>query len=465
MWLTLNKDKYGEYFEKKNREVSDFFKVWLSYEEIRQIQQKKLNEVLQYVIGNSKYYSETLAEYKDAEVQLSDLQKLPFTEKRHLQEQLENMLCIDYKEAFVYCETSGTTGKAVPCPRSPIDKIFVNLNWTYGWKYILGTEKKHVVGISGPTELYGVVDTFSDVFNNLGHCVAKINPFAHRLNFNKALEVMRDLKMTIFCGTPTVCMMLAKACKTYGFDIKKDFSLERIFLTGELCSNEMARNISRIWGAKAINHPYGSQELFSISTACKNDHLHLLPLDYIYEVVDCKTGEYIGETGMGELVITMLEKGAKPLIRFKTGDYVRVEKNDDCTFPSYVVEPLGRVKDILTLNNREVTAFEIEELIVKELESCFGYSLTIDTVEDRDFLRIELDLERPEILSRDAENRILGNIKEYVGVNSEIAVSQLGSETTLGANIGWKAARVQDKRIVMDAEKLLAIEMGKKRMI
>ncbi|MGE5370379.1 MAG: phenylacetate--CoA ligase family protein [Solirubrobacterales bacterium] len=465
MWLSLNKDKYGEYFENKNREVSGFYAGSFRNDDIQAIQERKLNEVLQYVIRQSKYYSQSLSKYKDVEVKLSDLKNLPFTTKGDLQEQLQDIMCIDFENAFVYCETSGTTGKAVPCPRSAVDKIFVNLNWTYGWRNLLGTEKKHIIGISGPTELYGMVDTFSDVFNNLGHCIVKINPFAHRLSFEKALEVMKDLKMTAFCGTPTVCMMLAKATKIYGYDIKQDFALERIFLTGELCSNAMAKNISRIWGAKAINHPYASQELFSISTACPNDHLHFLPLDYIYEVVDYQTGEYIGETGVGELVITMLEKGAKPLIRFKTGDYVKVERETGCAFPSLVVHPFGRVKDILLLNDKEVTAFEIEDLIIDELESCYGYSLSIDTVKDKDFLNIELDLEDKEKLTPEISAKIVSKLQERFRVNGNLTVKELSKETTLGANIGWKAARVKDNRVPMDAEKALALEMGKRRVI
>lgn len=466
MWILFNKEKYGKYFEKKNKEVSDFFSGKLSYEDIKNLTEKKLNEVLQYVIDNSAYYSNVLKDYENVHISLSELQKLPFTTKAILQEQQEKILCANMNDMFVYCETSGTTGKSVPCPRSAIDKIFVNLNWTYGWRKLLDPNKKYIIGVSGPTELHGMVDTFSDVFANLGHCVVKMNPFSHKLSFKKSLEVMRDLKINVLCATPTVCMLLAKACKQHGFNISKDFSVENIFLTGELCSDEMAKSIGRIWGAHAINHPYGSQEAFSISTACEKGHLHLLPHDYIYEIIDYRTGEYIDEVGEGELVITMLEKGAKPLIRFRTGDYVKVEKSDDCEFPSYSVKPLGRVKDILTLNNKQVSAFEIEELIIKETQYCYGYSIVISTVDNKDYLSIELDMESPAELTENIKSRIISNIKDSIGVNSSVSVkSELSADTTLGANIGWKAARVVDNRQEPDDEKKLAYELSKKRVI
>jgi phenylacetate-CoA ligase len=465
MWISFNKEKYGEYFESKNKEVSNFFSGKLNFKDIQDLREKKLNEVLQYIINNSKYYSNVLKEYKDVQICLSELHRLPFTTKAILQEQQENVLCANMNDMFIYCETSGTTGKSVPCPRNGIDKIFVNLNWTYGWRKLLDPDKKYIIGISGPTELHGMVDTFSEVFANLGHCVVKMNPFSHKLSFKKSLEVMRDLKINVLCATPTVCLLLAKACKQNGFDINKDFSVHNIFLTGELCSDEMAKSIGRIWGAHAINHPYGSQEAFSISTACEKGHLHLLPHDYIYEIVDYKTGEYIGEVGEGELVITMLEKGAKPLIRFRTGDYVKVEKADNCDFPSYTVKPLGRVKDILTLNNKEVTAFEIEELIIKEIQCCYGYGFVISTINNADFLSVELDMESPDKLTEDMKTRIISNLKDYIGVDSSVSATELGKETTLGANIGWKAARVVDNREAIDDEKKLALELSKKRVI
>lgn len=466
MWILFNREKYGRYFEEKNKEVNDFYSGRLSCEDVRNLAERKLNEVLQYVIENSPYYSDVLRDYRNVHISLSELQKLPFTTKAILQEQQDRILCAGMNEMFVYCETSGTTGKSAPCPRSAIDKIYVNLNWTYGWRRLLEPGKKYIIGVSGPTELHGMVDTFSDVFANLGHCVVKMNPFSHKLSFKKSLEVMRDLKINALCATPTVCLLLARACKQHGYDISRDFSVEKIFLTGELCSDEMARSIGRIWGSHAINHPYGSQEAFSISTACEKGHLHLLPHDYIYEIVDYRTGEYIGETGEGELVITMLEKGAKPLIRFRTGDYVRVEKADDCEFPSYTVKPLGRVKDILTLNNKLVSAFDMEELIIKETRNCYGYRITISTADGRDYLNIELDMENPSELTENIKSRIVSNIKDSIGADSSVSVlGELGAETTLGANIGWKAARVVDTRQEMDDEKKLVLELSKKRVM
>jgi phenylacetate-CoA ligase len=148
----------------------------------------------------------------------------------------------------------------------------------------------------------------------------------------------------------------AKLASQLGFDLKKDFALEVIMLTGELGSPAMMSNIEGLFGAKTYNFLYGAQEALVLATVTSSRRMHVFPLNFYYEVIDPGTGQRVTpDQGVrtGELVISMLFQGSKPMLRYRTGDFVRLhEAGPDHVFPSPVVEVLGRTRDALVLNGR-----------------------------------------------------------------------------------------------------------------
>jgi phenylacetate-CoA ligase len=334
---------------------------------------------------------------------------------------------------------------------------------------------RKVVGIIGPTELHGMVDTFTDVFQGLNCCVGKIYPFSTKVNFKKALEVLKKLRVEILCVTPTIALMLARAAMDNGFRLESDFALKKIFLTGELCSREMCRNVSSFWKATAINNPFASQESLAMAAGDMDGKLHTFPLSYVYELIDPQTevSKYHSANGTadrvvrGELVVTMLEEGARPLLRYRSGDYVEIAPCSFANRPSVFLTPLGRVKDIIAMPGGVVrTAYEIEEAVLRPLQRILNYELALQPPTAKPTLKLDIELEPGRLLTAKEKTSVIESLRECTGVEAEIMQVEKGSgASNMSALAGWKAARFRDLTLeTRDAEREYAEIVGSRRI-
>ena len=84
--------------------------------EIKNFQEEKLKETLQYLSKKSPFYQRF---FKENNIQVSqiktleDLQKIPVTTKEHLQQFNDDFICVSKSEIIDYVTTSGTLGDPV----------------------------------------------------------------------------------------------------------------------------------------------------------------------------------------------------------------------------------------------------------------------------------------------------------------------------------------------------------------
>ena len=141
-------------------------------------------------------------------------------------------------------------------------------------------------------------------------------------------------------------------------------------------------------------------------------------------------------------MITHLYQGNKPLIRYRTGDMVRIKLGHS---DSWIIEPIGRVKDVLELNKRKVYAFDLENMIFEELSDCYEYYVTIEQQFGRDRLSVVLEdceeLKQPSLLAKIAEK-----ISHHFDIDVQVDAGDVGELIGTAAMVSWKAARIYDKR-------------------
>ncbi|MFD0394387.1 phenylacetate--CoA ligase family protein [Streptomyces nogalater] len=257
------------------------------------------------------------------------LASVPFTTKDHLRQEFADVLSLPMHKAWIFYETTGTTGRSTPCPRDNTDSLHNNTALTVYYDTIFrqyGDEQ--IIGVSGPTELHAFGDTFGEVCRNLGHAVAKMWPHSPMVGFDRALETLRVLPATGLFSTPGMALTLAKKAHDAGLDPRRDFRLDVIMCTGELASPSLLENIGEVWGARVYNALYASQEASVMGASGADGGLYTAPLLNLYEVIDPDTGQAVapGADGVrsGELVVTSLYQGSKPLVRYRTGDLVRL---------------------------------------------------------------------------------------------------------------------------------------------
>lgn len=440
-----------------------FYDRTLTEPELESWRERQLRVVLDQVVSGSAFYRRHLAEVDLAGVTTKNLDTLPFTTKQHLRTELLDVLSRPLDEALFFYETTGTTGRATPCPRDGREIVASNAHVTESWTSIFRHHfgnRAPKVGLMGPTEVHSFGDTLGDIARNVGSLNAKIWPYSPVIGFAKALQLMQDLRLEVICCTPGVAMMLAKAAEHYGYDLRRDFAVKLLFVTGEMCTPALAGNLESLWNADVYNILYGSQEAFVIATACANKRMHLSQTNYVIEVVDPETGESLGPRGTGELTVTMLVPGVKPLVRYRTGDAVIVQAPDcDCAMPGDVVQIVGRTLDRIALGDRQFTAGQIETAVLSGVTASPGYQIVIDSGADGTD-RVTVRLELLGGATADA-GRLGAQITDALGVPATVElVRDLDPIVSTGAFVSWKAARIVDHRTTDDHETRVAQRMA-----
>ncbi|GAB1646630.1 phenylacetate--CoA ligase family protein [Krasilnikovia sp. MM14-A1259] len=428
---------------------------------------RRLAVVVAHTQAKSPFYQRHLAGVDAAGVTTETLRNLPFTTKADLRREMFDVLSGDISEGTFFYETTGTTGRATPCPRDAKEVIASNTHVTESWRSIFRHhfgDRRPAIGLMGPTEVHSFGDTLGDVARNVGSCNAKIWPYSPVIGFQKALQLMRDLRLEVICCTPGVCLNLAKAARHYGYDLAKDFNVKLFFLTGEMCTPALAANIDSVWGVDTYNILYGSQEAFVIGTTCKNKNMHLSAPNYVAELIEPDTGAVAGSTGTGELCVTTLIDGLKPLVRYRTGDLVRLgEESCDCELKGPRLDVVGRVLDRIELGRGRFLAAELEEAVLEGVRNCLGFQIVIDADEaGADRVTVRLDLIDGGAGSRaDIEAGVPRRFAERFGVPATVEiVEELDQIVSTGAFVSWKAARIQDRRTAPDHETEVAMAMA-----
>lgn len=434
-----------------------------------------VRRTLDYVKENSSFYRAHLAAVDPSTITALDeraLASIPFTTKDNLRAAQHGLLSRPLADAWIFYETTGTTGCSTPCPRDDIDSLANNTALTHYYATIFrqyGNDQ--AIGVAGPTELHAFSDTFGDVCRNLGLAVAKMWPHSPMVGFDRALEVMRSFPITgLFC-TPGMALTLAKRAVAAGLDPRRDFRLDVLMTTGELASPSLIANLGELWGAHAYNALYASQEASVMGVAAADGRLYTAPLISYNEVVDPETGHWVRPdadgTREGELVVTHLYQGAKPLVRYRTGDLVRItDPRPGQSVPAPSIAALGRVRDRLVLNGHLITGYDLEHLLLRHLRGYLDYQIAIDHVDGTDRLSLTLQLPGRAGAATVAQGaaRAVEQCRAELSTELEVGTGTLGNITTTGAMVSWKAARVIDLRAGdQDAEASAAAKIAARR--
>lgn len=400
--------------------------------------EKKSEEIIDYVKKNSDFYKTHFQKKYHNDSFYSFLKNIPFTTKKDLQRVGLDICSMDFDKIATYYETTGTTGNPTPCPRSPLDVEtsgkFVEHAMKSAYLNSFGNMDA-LTAIMGPSELYAFGDTYGEVCRNLGIPFVRLWPESPRVGVEKAAQLIKELKVKSLICSPAIALTLARYYKSLNIE-PSNLPIKQIFVLGELCTHEMLKNISNIWDANCTHGLYGSQEIHALATGSVDGQLNISETNYVVEIIPLENWS----EGIGELCVTMLVPGAKPLIRFRTGDLAQINENSK----SRTLKILGRVKDILIINNEEVSPYFIESSILSEFKKLFGYQCTI-WLDDNSNETMSID-----VVSNVTNNEIKDiekNLNEKFNIDVYVdKQNKLDPRTETGAYVSWKSARIIDRR-------------------
>jgi phenylacetate-CoA ligase len=178
------------------------------------------------------------------------------------------------------------------------------------------------------------------------------------------LAAIETLGATAVCCTPSYALHLAETARQRGV------ALDRLGVRATVHAGEPGAGIPAVrarieeaWGARAYDHA-GMTEMGAYGFECAAQAgLHVNETEFIAEVIDPATGEAADE---GELVLSNLGRLGSPLLRYRTGDRVRVAKTPcECgrTFLRLEGGILGRVDDMLVVRGVNVFPSALEGIV------------------------------------------------------------------------------------------------------
>lgn len=252
------------------------------------------------------------------------------------------------------------------------------------------------------------------------------------------------------CCTPSYFLHIAETAEKMGISIEKDTKLRTAVLGAEPWSEKMRKRIKDSTGVNAYDI-YGTSELSGpLFTECTEmNGMHIWgDLAYV-EVIDPETGESLGPGEKGEMVITMLQKEALPIIRYRTGDITAYDDSPcPCGRNHLRIERLsGRVDDMLIIRGINVFPSQIEYTLMTIPELGEHFQIVIDRKGVLDTMVIRVELKPSAFSDKLSDIMKLKKNVEYALKNSlNVAAGVELLEPGSLARFEGKAKRVIDNR-------------------
>jgi phenylacetate-CoA ligase len=413
-----------------NSRYLDPFIETLGREALTQIQLKKFQLMLDTILQSNAFYRRKLREVglKGAqEVQsLADLSRLPFTTKGELSSDQANNppygtnLTFPARQYTRIHQTSGTTGAPLRC-------LDTDESWQW-WRRCWAS----VYQAAGVTSRDRIFFTFSfgpfigfwSAFEGAQLFGAMAIPGGGMSSHQRARAIV-DNDISVLVCTPTYALHLAEVAEQEGIDIAGS-NVGITIHAGEPGASIPAtkRRIESAWQARCYDHA-GATEVGAWGYECQAQAgLHLNEGEFIFEVIDPVSGE---PTSEGELVITNLGRVGMPVIRYRTGDHVKLADSPcECgrTFSRLEQGIIGRVDDALVIRGINVFPSAIEN-IVRQMPEIGEFAVDVYRRGELDDMELKV-----EVNQGDADSIVEAVAKEIrlaVGLRVQVEAVPFGS--------------------------------------
>jgi phenylacetate-CoA ligase len=326
--------------------------AYQSTEEIKKLQEQKLQELLVYLNQYSPFYKEIFSKNNIdvANIKtLEDLSKIPATTKEDLQQHNDDFLCVSRNKIIEYSSTSGTLG-------SPVTVVLTenDLNRLAHNEYSSFTCAD---GVS--TDIYQLMLTLDRQFmagmayysgiRKIGAGIIRLGPGVPSLQW----ETILRLKPTAIVAVPSFIVKLIQFAKEHSIDInatsvKKAICIGENIRNTDFSLNILGKKITEAWNIKLYS-TYASTEMQTAFTECgEGNGGHLQPELLIVELLD-ENNKQVAPGQPGEVTITTLGVEGMPLLRYKTGDIcLHYENKCACGRTSLRLSPIvGRKKQMI----------------------------------------------------------------------------------------------------------------------
>ncbi|MDR2364947.1 MAG: phenylacetate--CoA ligase [Zoogloeaceae bacterium] len=424
-------------------------------ERIRHIQLEKLKKQVAWAYARVPWYRQRFQELAitPQHIQcLDDVKRLPFTDKQALRDTYPFGLCaIPLDDVVRLHASSGTTGKPIVIAYSQHD-IDVWSNCVARLAAMAGVARNDRVQMAFG---YGMFTGGFGLHYGCEKLGCMMVP-AGSGNTERHLMMIEDYKTTVLISTPSYALHLCEVGEKHGFDWQAA-SLRLGLFGGEPCTMGMKREIeSRMhirctdnYGLTEVNGPGVAGEcLFS------REQQHIAEDHFLWEVIHPDTGEALPEGEEGELVLTLLDKEAFPLLRYRTRDLTRVTTEPCACGRTHarMSKVRARTDDMLIVRGTNIFPSQVEDALSSIDRLTPHYRIVLDNDSGMDRITIMVEL-KPDAFSDSFEEmdrfrrRVVDRLKQALLLTPVVKlVEPFGIARSFG-----KSQRVEDNRALRTA--------------
>ncbi len=409
-------------------------------DDLRKMQMSLLKHELRVMYDSSKFFHDRMKSVNLLPEDVDSMEKLkliPPMKKSDLRDNYPDKLFVrPYDELVRIHVSSGTTGRptVVGYTKNDLD------NWTNslcrGMTSFGVTNKDIFQNMHG----YGLFTGGLGAHYAAERLGATVIP-AGTGNTERQIQLMQDLHVTCLAGTPSYYFHIADVCDQKGLDMHKDTLVRRGLAGGEPWSESMRKKLYDRTGIKTYNC-YGASEFYGpMFTECEQqDGFHAWADLALIEILD-KDGEQCAEGERGEICITMLQKEAFPLVRYKIGDISSLtwEKCACGRTHPRLARLSGRADDMLVVRGINVFPSQIESVIgeLPFLAPFYHITLTNENYMDKMVVDVEI---LPEYLTDNTSK-----LQEYSATIQARMKDVLNLKTIIKLNLPGTLQRFEGK--------------------
>lgn len=300
--------------------------------EINNFQIEKLKGLLSYLKNYSSFYQQMFKTHQidiESIKTLEDLARIPTTSKEDLQAHNDDFICVPKNKIIDYVTTSGTLGEPVTFALTDkdLDRLAYNEAISFACAGITSEDVIQLMATIDRRFMAGLAYFLGA--RKLGAGIIRVGNGIPELQWDSIFK----FKPSYIIAVPSFLLKLIEYAQQNNIDINA------AGIKGAICIGESLRNqdfslntlsekIKESWDIELFS-TYASTEMNTAFTECgvlQGGHQH--PELIITEILD-ENDLPVAEGEAGELTITTLGVEGMPLLRFKTGDIVKMH-NKPC---------------------------------------------------------------------------------------------------------------------------------------
>jgi phenylacetate-CoA ligase len=258
-------------------------------------------------------------------------------------------------------------------------------------------------------------------------------------NTELQVEIMKNLKVTGFLGTPSFLFSAIQKAKELGLNPKKDLALKVAFVAAEMLPESLRDSLESELGI-IVRQSYGTADIGCLGFECIEKNGMHFPDDCIVEIVDPQTGRQLEPGEVGEVVGTCFNH-VYPLIRFGSGDlsYISDEPCPCGRTSPRLIKIVGRVDQVTKVKGMFIHPGLVDSVAAKFSEICAcQVVVTRDGHQDKMTFKAELSQPCPD--PNTLSEAVKKVIQEILRIRGEVQFLPKGS-----LPLGTK--KIEDRRV------------------